>query len=373
MQPHSRHADPKAASAARATLESALRGLEDRTSPEALVLEAKLHLLREDAAAVIRLLSDQHFADRRLRLEQAFLLASAYARSGAADKACEQQLKIEGMLDEIDSSNEFNLQSFQALKALGWSYALRGDYFNAFRYLKKSTAYAPSAASEAIAAMDRAYLARCLNEERWSCQELSEAEELAETVDWRSTNAEERAGLLLLAELVAAIDAGRAAGYMALFRELGEERSPEADYSAGVTHLALEDTNTGVNLLRESFTAYDGIGYDWRAARCALRLFEATNDAKYLRVAAEKLHRYPNSWLADEVRKHAKVKAGMPALPPMQQRVFEELCRGLSTAEIARNLERSEYTIKNHIKLIFKAFSVKSRAQLIAQVARRAE
>jgi DNA-binding NarL/FixJ family response regulator len=126
-------------------------------------------------------------------------------------------------------------------------------------------------------------------------------------------------------------------------------------------------------LLRHSYDTYDRIGYDWRAGRCAIRLFEATGESDQLQIAAEKLRHYPNSWLADELRKHARSKPALPALPRMQQRVFEELCRGLSTAQIAKNLGRSEYTVKNHIKLIFKAFGVKSRAALLAQVSKRSE
>lgn len=478
--------------------EELLSGLQDPAAPQALVLSGKLHLLRDDAPATIRMLSNQHFADRRLQMQRALLLGAAHSRVGEYDAAdeyfdaadeiakhagdaealaeiayrrgrrygyagdverareqlaaasqapspastlramqlesfiyglerryAEQAGVLSRMLEEIDPDDEryameaafatftlavlarelhlpdavriverqlrackwpaeLNVQRFQALKALGWTYALRGDYFTAFRYLKKSMAYAPSAAWQAIAALDRAYLARCLNEERWSRQELSEAEDLAETVDWRSTRNEERVALLLLAELFAAIDAGRAAEYMATFRELGDFHVPQlqishdnrlqaqADYSAGVIQLALGNAKSGVKLMRESFAVYDAIGYDWRAGRCALRLFEATGEEQFARIAGEKLRHYPKSWLADELRRQTIAKRPTPVLPPMQQRVFEELCRGLSTAEIARNLGRSEYTIKNHIKLIFKAFGVKSRAALIAQVSRKA-
>jgi DNA-binding CsgD family transcriptional regulator len=509
MQSHGRHAGsaPSAYAAIESALDAArldeaqrlLGSLDDPAAPNALVLEAKLRMLYDDAPGAIRLLSNQHFADPHLQLQRLLVLGSAYARvgeygaadeyfesarehaqrsndtdaladlairrgrrygfAGELDKAWEQQrltlqspsplrtieavhlesfiyglegryalqaAALQRMLQLIDPADErytlhaaygtftlavlareldlpdapaiverqllgshwpaaLNLQRFQALKALGWSYALRGDYFTAFRYLKKSMAYAPSAAWQAIAALDRAYLARCLNEERWSRQELGEAEELAETVDWHATRNEERVGLLLLAELFAGIDVGRAAQYMATFRDLGEFHAPllfyghddrlqaQADYSSGVTQIALGNAKAGIALLKHSFAVYDRIGYEWRAGRSALRLFEATSEPEYLRIASEKLQRYPQSWLAGEVRKHARTGSALPVLPPMQQRVFEELCRGLSTAEIARNLGRSQYTVKNHIKLIFKAFGVRSRAALIAKVAGRSE
>ncbi|HKU67390.1 MAG TPA: helix-turn-helix transcriptional regulator [Candidatus Baltobacteraceae bacterium] len=351
-------------------LESFIDGLEGRFT--------------DQAATLVQMLDRIDPADERFAWQAAsgtFSLAALARELDLPDAipAVERQLRARAWPAHL------NLQRFQALKALGWSYALRGDYFTAFRHLKKSAAYAPSPAWEAVAALDRAYLARCLHEERWSRQELSEAEELAETVDWHAARNEERVALLLLADMFAAVDAGRAARYMATFRELGEIHVPlllyerddrlqaQAQYCASVTQLALGNTKTAVKLMRDSYAIYDRIGYGWRAGRCALRLFEATGDAEYLRIAGEKLHRYPNSWLADEVRAHAKTKSVLPALPPMQHRVFEELRRGLSTAEIARNLGRSEYTIKNHIKLIFKAFGVKSRAALIAKVSRPRE
>lgn len=227
--------------------------------------------------------------------------------------------------------------------------------------------------------LDRAYLARCLREERWSRQELGEADEVAETVDWRSTHNEERVGLLLLAEMFAPLDSGKAAKYMAEYRDLSELNarnmhfartsllSALANYSAGVTQLALGNARAGISALHASFEVYDRTGYDWRAGRCALRLFEATRDEQYLRVASEKLQNYPNSWLTVELQALSGGNV-LPNLPPMQQRVFEELCKGYSTAEIAKNLNRSEYTVKNHIKLIFKAFGVKSRAALLVAV-----
>ncbi len=366
---------------AREQLQFATLGRSIERKLDALQLEAFIYGLEGryalQAATLVRLLDQIDPGDER------FTLAAAYATYTLAALARELDLPdalpvLERLLQSANWPADLNVQRFQSLKALGWSYALRGDYFNAFRYLKKSVACAPSSAWYAIATTDRAYLARCLNEERWSRQELDEAEEVAETVDWRSTRNEERVALLLLAELFAPIDPGKAAQYMALYRDLDALRTPlvhytrddrlqaQADYCAGVTQLALGNAKTGLKLVRGSLAVYDRIGYDWRAGRCALRLYEATGEAEYLRSASEKLRRYPNSWLADELRKHARPKSALPSLPPMQQRVFEELCRGLSTAEIAKNLGRSEYTIKNHLKLIFKAFGVKSRAALIA-------
>ena len=55
-------------------------------------------------------------------------------------------------------------------------------------------------------------------------------------------------------------------------------------------------------------------------------------------------------------------------LPPMQRLVFDEICRGKTTRQIAEELHRSRYTIANHVKLIFKAFGVKNRSSLMMEV-----
>lgn len=335
---------------------------------------------KEQAHVLQRLLEQIDPADPRMNL------SAAYAAHTLATMAREIDVPeaipaVERHLRACIWPADLNVQRFQSLKALGWAYALRGDYFNAFRYLKQSSAVAPSQAWFVMALLDRAYLARCLGEARWSRQELFEADEAAANVDWRATRNEERVGLLLLAEMFAPIDSGKAAKYMAQYRDLGEmnrnlhySRSPLLDalagYSAGVTQLALGNAKAGIKLLRESLDIYQREQYDWRAGRCALRLYEATADPQFLDVATEKLRGYPQSWLADELR-NVRVPSGGPVLPPMQRRVFDRLCEGLSTAQIARQLGRSEYTVKNHIKLIFKAYAVKSRAELLAKVALR--
>jgi DNA-binding CsgD family transcriptional regulator len=276
---------------------------------------------------------------------------------------------------------DFSVQRFQALKALGWCRALDGDYFNAFRFLKRSGEEAVGDAWRAVAACDRAYLARCNGEPLWSREELAEAEDRAARVDWQATQNEERIALLLLAELFAPLDTSKAAFYLAQYDELGDIKSRQlhyrddprptaiAHYCSGIVQLATGKRRLGIESLKKSLKTFDEIGYCWRAGRCALRLYEVTRDGVYLETAIEKLRRYPNSWLGKEL---GALSLRRTKLPPMQQRVYDAICRGLSNAAIAKELGRSEFTVRNHIKLIFKAFGVNSRSQLIANSTRDA-
>jgi DNA-binding CsgD family transcriptional regulator len=289
---------------------------------------------------------------------------------------------IERQLEGVAWPEDFAINRFQALKAVGWARALQGDYFNGFRYLKRASQIAPNTAWNVVALADRAYLARCINEPRWSRQNLDEAELLASEVDWHATKNEERVGLLLLAELFAPLDAAKASQYLAQHSDLPILRSPLvhyrfddrlvgiADYCTGIVQAAIGNTRLALKALQRSRVAFEKYGYDWRAGRTVLAIYNITKDASLLNAAAERLRHYKSSWLGDEMRR-ASVVGRQVDLPPMQRRVFEGMCEGLTPAQIANRLDRAENTIRNHIKLVFKAFCVNSRPALLAEAARR--
>jgi DNA-binding CsgD family transcriptional regulator len=289
---------------------------------------------------------------------------------------------LERHIDSEPWPADYERQHFESLKALGWCHALRGDYFNAFRRLKAAQQVCTDRARLTIAHLDRAYLARCKNEMLWHRQELAEAEDLARTIDWKREQGEERVALLLLAELFAPIDRGKASHYIAQYDELPRLQQPLqhfshdgrldalADYSRAVVDLALSSKKTAVALLKRTEKTYEDIRYDWRAGRCALRLHEITGDSKYLRRAAERLRHYMNSWLGDQLQQ-SEARSQALNLPTVQRKVFDYICQGLSNAEIAEQMERSEFTVRNHVKALLKRFSVSSRSALVAEAARR--
>jgi DNA-binding CsgD family transcriptional regulator/tetratricopeptide (TPR) repeat protein len=289
--------------------------------------------------------------------------------------------EIERQLDGLPWTADFAANLFQTLKALGWAKAMQGDYFNAFRHLKRASSVITSDAWKVVAACDRSYLARSNREPLWSRQELDEAEQIAERVVWHATLGEERVGLLLLAELFSGLDPSKSAMYLARYRQLGDVKSALHNkhdartqaylrFSTGVVEIALGNKKRGLLELREASKVFDRFGYDFRSARCLIAESEASGNRDLLPIAAEKLRNYAQSWLAIELRGSPERPDGI-ALPPAQKRVLDEVFRGKSTAEIADTLGRSEFTVNNHLREIFKAFNVKSRSALFVEAMRR--
>lgn len=285
--------------------------------------------------------------------------------------------------------SDFSRQRFETLKALGWCHALQGDYFNAFRWLKNALLECAKAPQDdvgmarlCVAHLDRAYLARCASERIFERQEIDDAETLASRVNWVAVTGEERVALLLLAETLAPLDAGRATYYIAKYDSLpglnnklqhftGDERVEHlADYSRAMVDLVSGHRKSAASLLRKTYAFYERVQYSWRAGRCALRLFEITGEQRWLDRAKEMLRNYGAGWLGEELRSSGTGDA-ITDLPPMQRKVFEAICQGLSNREIAEQLGRSEFTVRNHVKAVLHRFGVSSRSALIAEALKR--
>jgi len=285
----------------------------------------------------------------------------------------------------IEWPNDFRVQRFQALKAVGWACALRGDILGCFRYLRAAEQSVPSAAFKTILLLDRSYFARIVGEPNWALDEITKAEAIAESVDWSVLPGEERVGLLLLALATSSLDAERGRYYLARYKALDKIRSPlllfafdrrmeaMAAYTEGVVRLNAGDRGAE-EALRIAWGTFDRIGYDWRAALAAMRLFEVTKKDRWRHLAEDKLEAYPQSWLVTLLRDYA-APAAQPAvtLPRMQRKVFTMLCAKMTTAEIAAELGLSQHTIRNHLKAVFRAYGVNNRAALVAEAAARGD
>lgn len=288
--------------------------------------------------------------------------------------------KLEVDLD-IEWSSDFIVRRFQALKGVAWCQALAGDELSCLRYLRLAGHVAPQPVWKAMLFLDRAYFALIVGEERWAANEFSAAEDIAEEIMWAETSGEERVALLLLAELAAVHAPRRAPYYLARFNDLGRLRSnlqhfafddrlnAMAAYTTGIVRAADGRLDLAEEQLRQAWSTFDRIGYDVRAARCALALNRVTKKSRWLHLAEDKLEHYPRSWLARELK---SLSAGPGIrLPRMQESVMRLVCEGLSTDAMAQQLKLSRNTVLNHLKVVYKKLGVNSRQALVIEALRR--
>jgi DNA-binding CsgD family transcriptional regulator len=268
---------------------------------------------------------------------------------------------------------DFATHRFQALRSLAWCKAMAGDSLGSFRHLREAATLAErleSAALRAIVSLDRAQLARDAGEENWCANELAAAGDQLRDFDWTRAGADERVALLLYAEVLAPTDAEGATAAIARFSKLERDIDATATATRGVVHLASGRTREGVRDLQAAYGDFDRAGADWRAGRAALSLARATRAERWRLLAIEKLEYYSRSRLYAQAVAVRADPSDDASLTPMQERVFNMVCEGLSTDAIAKRLGRSRSTVRNHLKLVFKALGVRSRTALVAKAAR---
>jgi DNA-binding CsgD family transcriptional regulator len=344
-----------------------------------LETESRTH---DRARVLIRMLST---IDPRSEQHMAYRIAGTSALSVCARETYvpDAVRAIERQLGGTPWPEDYASRRFLAERSLAWTSALGGDYFNAFRYLRERVDSAPNDAWRTVAFCDRAYLARVRNERNWFEQELFQAQAVADTVEWESFDDESVLALTLLAELTAAGDPARAMKYLNRFKRMADgssklsffhrERRFQAllDYVSGVVDLHHGERKRAAGRFEGARLVYRNIGFEWRAARCDLRLFDVTRKAAFLHEAHHWLGNYPKSWLAEEWRDRFAGSKRESGLTPMRDRTFKLLCEGKSNVEIAEELDLSVATVANHAKAVLKFFAVSSRHALLAEARRR--
>ncbi|HEY5425398.1 MAG TPA: LuxR C-terminal-related transcriptional regulator, partial [Candidatus Tumulicola sp.] len=293
---------------------------------------------------------------------------------------------VEEQFEAIEWHEEIAVWHFFISRALSWWYALAGDSFNAFRYLKRAVGLPVRDALQVLNHADRAYLARGLGERIWAQQELSHADESSRGVAWdteRDARDDASIALASLAELYARVDTTKASEYLARFQMFHQRlssantrRHDRIDQAfvcgaKGIVGAALGKLSEAVRSLQEAYEIYDEIGYDWRAGKVAIELASVSGNKRYLEDARKKLARYERSWLAQSYRDAAMHMGFADVLPgvrltPAQWQVFHLLADGFSLGEVAAHLGRSLNTIRNHTSAIYAALGVHSQKDLRA-------
>ncbi|MGA9944398.1 MAG: helix-turn-helix domain-containing protein [Candidatus Cybelea sp.] len=287
--------------------------------------------------------------------------------------------RVRGIFEAFPWTSALRLEHFHVSRLLAAIDELGGNELSAFAGFKNAARLAPSEYWSVLCFLDRAMLAKNTGEMAFAAEQLQEAHDIAQRVSWNEATGEERAALLVLAELFAYGDPVIAEQYLARFRTLGNSVIPILSYgtdprvkgfeaySQGIARLRLGDIGEGQAALTQAWSIFEDFNYAWRAALCAHALFEATHDRRWIQRAARKIDPWPHSWIARRVAESTSSSVlRLGRVPPARRQVLELVRAGRRNSEIATVLGRSPNTVRNQLSQLFATFNVKSRAELVA-------
>jgi DNA-binding CsgD family transcriptional regulator len=274
---------------------------------------------------------------------------------------------------------------FQTEMHLALARVNEGDVNRAMDEFETAESSAGDIASlNAQARLEIADLYRVLGEPVAARRALNSAAQLLRQVDWKHAETSDEMGLLESACLAARLDPPRASEWIARYAAtskhdpgwptLTADRRVQAIelQARGIVQAAVGDREKGAERLREAAQLYELLGYRRRAAYAFADLSDAGDLAASARIAslladvpAHPLLRIANARPA--ARSRATVAARAYDVAPAERRVLDALCSGMSVKQMAKEWDRSEYTIRNHLKRLFAKFGVASSAALVAK------
>ena len=287
--------------------------------------------------------------------------------------------RVRSVYEALPWTSGLRLDRFHVTRFLAAIDELDGNELAAFAGFRKAAKLAPSDHWSVLCFLDRALLAKNTGELAFATEQLMEAHEIAQRVPWNEATGEERAALLVLAELFAHDDPAIAEQYLARFRTLATSVIPILSYgtdprvkgfesySQGIAWVHLGDAEEGKAALTEAWSIFEDFNYAWRAALCALALYECTHDRRWVQRAGRQIEPWPQSWIARRVAEATSNSVlRLDRIPPAKREVLELVRAGRRNTEIARQLGRSPNTVRNQLSQLFQTFNVKSRAELVA-------
>jgi DNA-binding CsgD family transcriptional regulator len=259
--------------------------------------------------------------------------------------------------------------------------SVAGEDLKQFRTLLTAKALDVPKPFGALADAHLATLHRRDNEIQSARMHLSFAAKALDDVEWAKSDVEERlVGVLFATEAAAQRDRRAGPAFTRAISFEGKQNLAfafERDRHAhGIAHFArarlsemrdnagaaIEDYQQATQIFEEH-----GDRYRWSLASLEiLRLEQGTRIPKALRAQLCDLPSNSSLW-REANRLTSSAASPLAQLTPAERRVFEKLCEGMTSQQIAEDLGRSTSTIRNQTISIFRKFDVSTRAALVAQ------
>ncbi len=281
----------------------------------------------------------------------------------------------------------------------GWLYGLDGDAREALGLMRQADDLAPTPAWRVWALAQRANLALAFGESVSARDFATQAQAFVRDVDWEAIAGEERVGLLLLSEVLAALAPAAAPALVGRYDAL-PPRSPNGVLEDGPRLRALELHVHGLvarangeglrarALLADAASAWRAVGNLWRTALALVEL-DATEFAAggpvlveqraplngfHLEAAALIVREhFPRSFLARRVGGWLAVYDDpvAAALAPHKRQVLRLVLAGLDNKQIAARLGLRYNSVRSYVAELHAAFGTHSDRELFAACVRR--
>lgn len=283
-------------------------------------------------------------------------------------------------------SPDVRIREYHTARHIAWADALGGRYVSAIRQLMYVRELADGDLLRSMSALDAAWVAFASGEHVNGEAYLGAALELMDGLQWTGAREEEIAALLLAAELCAGVDVHRAKELLDIYdrvraampASIGARHSGAfgaiESYARAVVLRACGSVSPARKYAKAAYEEFSAMGYDWRAARCALFLYETGCGELWLDAAKEKAREYPRSFIGAQIERIECDARSEPLgrLTPRQREVVRRLVEGGTIDDVAGSLNASRNTVKVHVKHIYSALGVKNRAELLNRVSRLA-
>lgn len=281
-------------------------------------------------------------------------------------------------------TDDIAYEHFHTLRNVGWHHALHGDYIPAIRHLDLAKRLASSAYWLLMSHLDHAQIAKVAGEDFTMQAQMEQAAEIIDDLADDPTG-DEALSLVVAAEVFAERDNARSlialGRFAALHKRMRASFALARDertegmyrYAAAIVAECGGRAKHAVEHAEQALNIFERLGFEWRAARCALLLHRCTGERRYLESARELARCYSRGFLREAVdAQEGSSPCGLGALTWRQREVFELLVQGFTVNEAAERLCLSPNTVKVHKNRIYAMLRVRNRLEL-SQVRQRGD
>lgn len=352
---------------------------EPEWSARYLVFQGLVAAAREDFIA------QATFTAQALELLDAKTPDATYLISNAArmlailsrDVACVNAVdRLRALLKRIGDDDGFTGSRFHVVRSLAWSHVLAGDYVEAMQFVHEALRDARGQIQHLYACLDHAAISVFANEQSSAAGKAAyeSARRLVNLVHWESIVTDDLAALPLAAQVAAEFGASEDAMLYCDLAERGKGRiasrltmAHDGRYDALVSEAtalayAGHDRRKSVEAAANAFETYKRIGFEWRAARMAILLYQTTHIDKWKARACSHLRAYPDA-------PFQRLLERPRGLTKRQEDVLRLVRLGYDDGRIASELGISYKTVRIHLGRLFRWYEVRSRSALMAKAA----